>query len=181
MSFLTELKTVMGHKPSELKQKLIEENERKRRDEELKMVKQKIPKNKEKQENTQVRVGLENTLSLEMLFGGQMIDYNKLISNNTARKKALREKYSCILASDVTHVKGIIEQIRYYFYNHTMERGGNFMTGGVYINYLPPRGHKPKKLYVVNFRCERDKELVEPIKKILASFGLTCMVKQTDY
>jgi hypothetical protein len=101
-------------------------------------------------------------------------NYNKLIKNNTQRKKELRKKYRCLLESDIKYLTNIFSKVRRYFSGIPMPKNSEFINGGLYINILPPKGRKTEKFYVINFRFKSDLEYVEDIKTLLESHGFKC-------
>ena len=100
-----------------------------------------------------------------------IINFNKMIKHNTLRKRDIRKKYSCILESDIPYLTNLFNKIRVFFYGIPMVSDKNFVTGGMYMNCLPPKGHKTFKLYLFNFRCQKDKEYVGDIEELLKSHG----------
>ena len=103
----------------------------------------------------------------------KVTNFNKLIKHNTSRKKETRRKYDCILESDLPHLTKLFNRIRSYFYGIPIVSDQILMKGGLYVNCLPPRAHKTYKFYLFNFRCERDKEYVGDIEKLLESYGFS--------
>ncbi len=109
----------------------------------------------------------------------KVTNFNKLIKKNTKRKRDLRSKYDCILESDIPYLTQLFNKIRKYFYGIPMvspTKSNTFVNGGLYVNCLPPRGHKTYELYLFNFRCESDLEYVDDIKKLLESHGFSCFI-----
>ena len=107
----------------------------------------------------------------------KIVNFNKTIKHNTKRKKELRKKYNCILESDIPYLKNLFNRIRIYFYSIPIKYDSSFIDGGLYVNCLPPRGHKTYELYLFNFRCINDKEYVDDIKKLLGSHGFSVFIK----
>jgi hypothetical protein len=97
--------------------------------------------------------------------------FSRLIENNTKRKRELRGKYNCILESDIQYISPIFNKIRKYFYGAPMNNENGFIDGGLYVNCLPPRGHKVYKLFIVNFRFKQDLAFIDDIKLLLKSRG----------
>lgn len=116
----------------------------------------------------------------EIFFGEKLLDYHSILPKNK-RRVYLRNKYNCILYSDVKYLKGIISQVRKWFYKHPTVFDDKIIFGGIYIDYLQPRAHKTDKLYLVNFRCESDLQLVDKVKSIANSYGLQCKIDYTLY
>ena len=100
-------------------------------------------------------------------------NFNKMIKGNTARKKAMRKKYDCILESDLPYITTLFNKIRSYFYGIPIVTDSMFVSGGLYMNCLPPNGHKTYKLYLFAYRCQKDKEYIDDIEHLLKSYGFS--------
>lgn len=100
-------------------------------------------------------------------------NFNKLIKSNTTRKRNIRNKYDCILESDLPYLTDLFNKIRLYFYGIPIVSDSLFTNGGVYVNCLPPNGHKTYKLYLFNYRCQKDKEYIDDIIHLLKSYGFS--------
>jgi len=107
--------------------------------------------------------------------------FNKLIKHNTKRKKELRKKYDCVLDNDLVYLADIFNRIRQYFYGIPIKSSTSLINGGLYVNCLPPRGHKTYKFFILNFRFKSDLEYVNNVKKLLKSHGFSCYVEYSCY
>lgn len=118
----------------------------------------------------------------ETFFGGKLLDYKSILPKNK-RRVHLRNKYNCLLYSDIKYLKGIITQMRKWFYKQPVSYSSENKSvfGGIYIDYLQPRAHKTDKLYLINFRCESDLQLVDKVKSIASSYDLQCKIDYTLY
>ena len=110
-----------------------------------------------------------------------IINFNKLIKHNTKRKKDLRQKYDCILESDIPYIVDLLNKIRTYFYGIPIIKDSEFIDGGLYFNCLSPHGHKTYELFLFNFRCKNDKEYINDIKILLKSHGFSVFIKFKKY
>lgn len=124
-TLLDELKAVLGNKsgtcqPSKIKQ-LVTKNKNEAKTEKCTKPSKKnsltlppiapMPPNSYIEQETN-----DEESNFNILFKQKIIDYKKLLPS-THRKNNLREKYECILSSDIPFLSGIFRQIRNYFYN----------------------------------------------------------------
>jgi hypothetical protein len=108
----------------------------------------------------------------------QIVKINKYYKKDTQRKKELRQKYDCMLESDLEYFVTLFNKIRKYFYNIPINKNDNMLIiGGLYIDCLPKRGHKTYKLYILNFRFESDLEYIDDIKQMLEACKFKCFVE----
>lgn len=102
-----------------------------------------------------------------------IMNFNRMIKSNTKRKKETRKKYDCVLESDLPYLTDLFNKIRLYFYGIPLVADSEFVNGGLYMNCLPPKGHKTYKLYLFNYRCQKDKEYIDDIEHLLKSYGFS--------
>ena len=117
--------------------------------------------------------------NFNLLCSNKIFDYKALLPKNQ-RKVELREKYDCILESDIIFLIGIFNQMRNFFYNQKIIINSNdkFLSGGIYIDYLKGRARKTNKFYIINFRCYNDINLINKVLDISKCYDLNCKVNK---
>mgnify|MGYP000910956073 CR=1 FL=1 len=159
--------------PNNISKKSVIKN--KKVDKEIKKL-DKIP---EKKPDNSYKFTESITNKFDLLFCNQICNYKDLLPK-IQRYETLRNRYKCILASDIVFLKGIFTQIRNFFYSQPV-LDNNFIIGGIYVHYLEHRGHSAKKLFIVNFRCESDLDIVPSIMKLAGAYGLVCYVSNKKF
>lgn len=128
---------------------------------------------------TNIKNAVDDFSIIKLYHSYPITNFNKLINNNTQRKKNLRKKYDCLLESDIPFFENLFCGIRNYYYSLS-SKCNKFINGGVYIEYLPSRAKKTKKLFIICIRCETDVKSCYDIHRYLSLWGFPVKIENNS-